>query len=207
MSASMEQVEEMARQFNQPCTREAEHDGPCNGLPRQSCPGFISWEQAARQAAAETRPGNKASNPKDAVGVRKARWFSYIPLQALYGVGLAFLEGARKYGKHNYRKAGVRASVYVDAAVCGHLTPWFEGEDIDPASGLSHIDKAIASLLVLRDSMMMGNWVDDRPIRGKLDMDKLHQEACAIIDRIPDPVKPYLQIDEMNPQGADDEQT
>ncbi|SVD92517.1 uncharacterized protein METZ01_LOCUS445371, partial [marine metagenome] len=30
------------------------------------------------------------------------------------------MEGAIKYGRHNYRIAGVRASVYIDATI-GHL--------------------------------------------------------------------------------------
>jgi hypothetical protein len=140
----------------------------------------------------------KDTNPKDAVGIRKARWFSYIPLQVLVGVGLAMFEGARKYGRHNYRPAGVRASVYVDACVCGHLTPWYEGEDIDPDSGLSHIDKAIASLIVLRDSMLNNNWVDDRPPRiadPSLFKDA-HKRAVEIIERYPDATAPYTEIGE-----------
>jgi len=135
------------------------------------------------------------ANPKDAVGSRKARWFSYLPLQALVGVGLAMLEGARKYGRHNYRVAPVRASAYVDAVVCGHLAMWQEGEDIDPDSGANHIDKAIASLLVLRDAMIQGTWIDDRPPAGNValmrDADK---KAAAIIDRYPDAEEPFTEV-------------
>lgn len=108
-----------------------------------------------------------SENPKDAAAHSKPRWFSYIPLRVLYGVGAAFAEGAKKYGKHNYRDTKVRASVYVDAAVSGHLVPWWEGEDTDRDSGLSHIDKAIASLMVLRDAMLSGSVVDDRPTKAK----------------------------------------
>lgn len=138
----------------------------------------------------------KPSNPKDAVGIRKARWFSYIPLRVLIGVGLAMLEGARKYGRHNYRRIGVRASVYVDAAVCGHLMPWFEGQDLDPDSGLNHIDKAIASLMVLRDAIYEGNLVDDRAPSVK-DWDSFiqgnHSQTVSIIERIPNPVDAYTK--------------
>ena len=42
---------------------------------------------------------------------------------------------------------------------------WWEGEDVDPDSGLSHITKAIATLVVLRDSQINLNVDDDRPIR------------------------------------------
>lgn len=138
----------------------------------------------------------KNSNPKDAVSIRKARWFSYIPLRVLVGVGLAMFEGARKYGRHNYRVIGVRASVYVDAAVCGHLTPWMEGQDIDPESGLNHIDKAIASLMVLRDAVYEGNLVDDRPPSPK-EFDKMMKEANAKVDQLiatyPTPAKAYTR--------------
>ena len=141
----------------------------------------------------------KDTNPKDAVGIRKARWFSYLPLQVLVGVGLAMLEGARKYGRHNYRQAGVRASVYVDACVCGHLMPWFEGEDIDPASGLNHIDKAIAGLMVLRDGMLQGNWEDDRPIKAAgLNSVESDGKAIAIIEKIPVPRQPFTEKDHGN---------
>lgn len=121
-----------------------------------------SYVDAWHKERAMSKLTSKDTNPKDAVGGTKARWCSVIPLRVLYGIGLAMYEGARKYGRHNYRIAGVRASVYADAA-SGHIQDWMEGQDIDPDSGLSHIDKAIASLVVLRDGMYSGNWTDDRP--------------------------------------------
>lgn len=152
-----------------------------------------------RAAANEDATGAaKATNPKDAVGSRKARWFSYIPLRVMVYVGLALLEGARKYGRHNYRIAGVRASVYVDACVCGHLMPWMEGQDLDPDSGFNHIDKAIASLVVLRDGMLEGNWVDDRPpsVKGwDAFMAEAHDKTAALIDRYPDAKAPFTIAD------------
>lgn len=154
-------------------------------------------------------PQAKQSNPKDAVGSKKARWFSYVPLRVMAWVGLALLEGARKYGRHNYREAGVRASVYVDACVNGHLQKWWEGEDIDPdtceldaagkpvlSTGLNHIDKAIASLIVLRDGMLQGNWVDDRPpsiAHPEEFWPDLDKRAAAIIARYPDAKEPFTE--------------
>lgn len=105
---------------------------------------------------------SKPTNPKDSVSIEKAP-ISTVSFAVMAEVGVAMLEGARKYGRHNYREAGVRASVYIDATINRHLGPWWEGEDIDPDSGMSHITKAIASLTVLRDSMIRDNWVDDRP--------------------------------------------
>lgn len=105
----------------------------------------------------------KLSNPKEAVGIRKVP-MSTVSAPVLAEVGVAMLEGARKYGRHNYRASGVRASVYYDAAL-RHIMQWWEGEDIDPDSGLSHVTKAITSLIVLRDSTIQGTFNDDRPPR------------------------------------------
>ena len=124
----------------------------------------------------------KDTNPKDLVGTRKVP-LSTLPFRVLWRVGLAMLEGMCKYGRHNYRAAGVRASVYFDAVVSRHLGAWWEGEDIDPDSGLNHIDKAIAGLMVLRDSMLQGNWTDDRPPAGNVDMAELNKQAGELIDR------------------------
>jgi hypothetical protein len=77
-------------------------------------------------------------------------------------IGVAMLEGAQKYGRHNWRKTGVCASTYYDASL-RHLMAWWEGETIDPDSGLPHITKAIASLVVLRDAQLHLQCEDDRP--------------------------------------------
>lgn len=127
------------------------------------------------------RDSTKPTNPKDSVGIRKLA-FSVLPWRVLCYVALAMMEGALKYGRHNYRSAGVRGSVYFDAVVGRHLTDWWEGVDTDPDSGFHHIDKAIAGLMVMRDSMLQGNFVDDRPPRGNLDMAELNAHAARLMD-------------------------
>lgn len=140
------------------------------------------------------RLGVKDTNPKDAVGVKKWRQFTAVPLTVLAELGVAMLEGARKYGKHNYRVAGVRASVYVDAAM-GHIMQWWEGENTDADSGLSHVIKAIASLTVLRDAMIQNKLVDDRP--PKANLDEVRQRLQGVVDdmfaRHPDPKQAYTE--------------
>lgn len=135
----------------------------------------------------------KLSNPKDAVGTAKSP-ASVIPRGVVQELGLAMLEGARKYGRHNYRNAGVRASVYFDAAN-RHLDAWWEGEDIDPDSGLSHIIKCIASLTVLRDSMMHANWTDDRPpkMSNRAWLAELNEKAKAVIEKYPSPKEAFIE--------------
>jgi hypothetical protein len=139
--------------------------------------------------------GTKPSNPKDALGILKVA-LSCVSWPVLMEVGVGMLEGALKYGRHNYRVVGVRASVYVDATL-RHVGAFWEGEDEDPESAarLSHITKAITSLTVLRDSMIAGNWVDDRPpvTAPKGWLNALNDKVRALLAQYPNPVPPYTQ--------------
>jgi len=146
----------------------------------------------AEIAAIMNKPTEKATNPKDAVGIKKAP-ITTVPLTVMAEVGLGMLEGARKYGRHNYRVDGVRLSVYIDAT-WRHIAKYWEGEDIDPDSGLSHITKAIASLVVLRDAMINNKLTDDRPpkvVAGFFaNLDKL---AAGVIEKYPDTKEPFTE--------------
>lgn len=137
---------------------------------------------------------NKPTNPKDIVGVGKAP-MSTVSAAVLAEVGVAMLEGALKYGRHNYRVSGVRASVYYDATM-RHIMSWWEGEDFDQDSELSHITKAITSLVVLRDAMINNKWVDDRPPATPDFYIDLNKRAAALqvkyADRQP---RHYTQLD------------
>lgn len=137
-------------------------------------------------------PESKETNPKDAVGVAKAP-MSTVPTQVIAELGIAMMEGARKYGRSNYRIAGCRSSVYYDAAM-RHLMAWWEGQDIDPDSGLSHVSKAIASLAVLRDCQINGNAVDDRPpsVANKEGwVASLNGLAKNLIEKYPEPKEAF----------------
>lgn len=134
----------------------------------------------------------KPTNPKDAVGIKKAP-ITTVPLTVMAEVGLGMMEGARKYGRHNYRVDGVRASVYVDAT-WRHMAKWWEGEDIDPDSGLSHITKAIASLVVLRDAMINGKFTDDRPpVVPDGFFSSLDKKAAEIVEKYPQPKEAFTE--------------
>lgn len=140
-------------------------------------------------------PERKDTNPKDAVGTAKVP-FSTVPAQVVAEVGLAMLEGALKYGRHNYRTAGVRASVYYDAAI-RHLAAFWEGQDIDPDSGLSHLVKAMACCVVLRDSQFRGNWTDDRPPKASSEdwVKDLNAKAAALLRKYPNPLPAHTELD------------
>jgi hypothetical protein len=150
--------------------------------------------------------GTKDTNPKDAVGSRKIPWH-IIPWRVMAGVCLAFFGGALKYRAFNYRIAGVRASVYIDAAI-RHILRFAEGEDHDPdvkgynaaepSKGVlvHHLDEAIAGLMVLRDSMLLGNWTDDRaPAINPGWIDEANEMAGRIIDANPNPKADFTQYE------------
>jgi hypothetical protein len=150
-----------------------------------------AYDAALAKAGVEPVKGTKDTNPKDGIGIRKTPW-SVIPMRVIAELGLALLEGACKYRRHNYRVAGVRASVYMDATF-RHLAAWWEGEDVDPDSNLSHITKAIASLTVLRDSMISGNWNDDRPpVQDAAFFHEYNKHAEALVAK--GNLEPYTQL-------------
>ena len=134
----------------------------------------------------------KPTNPKDIAGSSKVPMNSMLSGAVMGEVALALFEGALKYGRHNYRQDGVRASVYYDA-VGRHLSAWWEGEDVDEESGLSHITKAIAGLHILRDCSIRGMCNDDRPPKTADFMKELNNKTKALIEKYPNPVPPVLE--------------
>lgn len=149
--------------------------------------GDFSWDHSddgsdiVAYRVAEEVTAEKPSNPKDTIGIKKAP-LSCVPMPVVAEVGVAMLEGAAKYGRHNYRAVGVRASVYFDATM-RHLVAWWEGEDTDPDSGVSHITKALAGLMVLRDAQRNGLCADDRPPVPAPFYPELNEKAAAILER------------------------
>lgn len=151
---------------------------------------FIETERAKQGPEKSTIGGS--INPKDACGIAKVP-LSTISAPVLAEVGVAMLEGALKYGRHNYRVSGVRASVYYDA-VGRHMMAWWEGEDDDPDSGLPHLAKAIAGLAVIRDSVIRGNWIDDRPPKVASGwMAKLNEKVKALLAKYPNPKPAHIE--------------
>jgi hypothetical protein len=110
----------------------------------------------------ETKP----TNPKDLVATNKAP-LDLVPDSAVVGLAMAFLEGALKYGKFNWRIAGVQASVYVGACR-RHLARWNNGEECDPKTRVHHLDSAMACLAILRDAMVCGKLIDNRPPKAPI---------------------------------------
>jgi hypothetical protein len=115
--------------------------------------------------AAETfGPDVKPTNPKDLIGSDKLPLHLWPESASAFGC-IGLLNGMLKYGRTNWRHAGVRPSIYVDAAK-RHLTDWFEGNDTDPEDGVHNLSGALACLAILVDAMVTGKLNDDRNFNG-----------------------------------------
>jgi len=103
----------------------------------------------------------KPTNPKDALGIGRAP-LQLVPETLAIYASLAFLEGALKYGQFNWRRSGVRASVYI-AAMKRHLAKLSDGEWADKKSGVPHLSSILASAGIYADAYENGMLIDDRP--------------------------------------------
>ena len=89
--------------------------------------------------------------------------FEYIPLRTLAGTAKVLEHGANKYGIRNWRKDPIKASTY-QGAFLRHLEAYYEGEDIDPDSGASHLSHIMANCMVMLDAALENTLIDDRTI-------------------------------------------
>lgn len=83
-----------------------------------------------------------------------------LPPFPLMQVAMVLGHGAKKYADHNWRKGMDFSRPY--AAALRHLCAWNDGEDIDPESGLNHIDHALCELMFLRQYIKDFPERDDR---------------------------------------------
>ena len=108
-----------------------------------------------------------AKNPKTEIGRTKPAMISVIPTASLLHLGEVMKLGATKYGAFNWRDTPVPAEVYVDAAM-RHLLSWFDGEDKDPESGMSHLGHVMACCAIIIDAQENGMLDDNRPKAGRV---------------------------------------
>ncbi len=151
---------------------------------------------------------SKPSNPKDAIGSTKLH-LELVPDTAIAMMSLAFLEGALKYGRFNWRVAGVRASVY-RAAGDRHRKKWWNGEWEDPKTRVPHLASSMACDAIIIDAWACNKLIDDRPppaefarmvdeaeenVRHLMSMFKDHHPKQYTIEDAQAPLTPLGEID------------
>lgn len=113
------------------------------------------------ESIAHIAEGTKPTNPKDAVGIKKAPLALCSPIAEAHWA-LAQYSGALKYQAWNWRIAGVRSSVYT-SAIKRHLARYLSGEEFDPVDGTHHLGNIMACAAILLDARAAGKLNDDRP--------------------------------------------
>lgn len=100
------------------------------------------------------------ANLKTAAALVKPR-MSNIPTFTLFAMGAAMSDGAKKYGRYNWRETGSTVSVFYDA-MNRHLQDWYTGEDFANDSGIHHLAHLMADCAIMLDARNHPNMVDDR---------------------------------------------
>ncbi|WP_051017873.1 dATP/dGTP diphosphohydrolase domain-containing protein [Bartonella vinsonii] len=90
----------------------------------------------------------------------KAR-LELIPPSTLIEIGKVLEFGAKKYGANNWRNGMDWSRLH--GAALRHLLAWFDGENKDVESDLSHLAHAACCLLFLMESEAKQIGHDDRP--------------------------------------------
>ena len=103
----------------------------------------------------------KPTNPKDILGAERVPMHLF-PSTAVALGAMVLLSGALKYGPYNWRTAGIRMTIYIDA-IQRHLAAYANGEDLDPESGQPHIAHVLACAAILLDAEVVDQCIDDRP--------------------------------------------
>ena len=122
----------------------------------------VQWQQ--EQTSGRNAALAAGINPKDLVGSTKVD-LDLIPGPAEVGLRARDDRVAGwKYGPYNWREKGkpVQARTYTSAAR-RHLKKWFEGEDIDPASGVHHLEHAMACCAIRSTPSRAASSADNRP--------------------------------------------
>jgi hypothetical protein len=83
-----------------------------------------------------------------------------VPVSSINALARVLTYGAEKYDADNWRRGFKYSTPY--GCLMRHLTAWQDGEDIDPESGLSHLDHAIANIAMLIEFERECPHLDDR---------------------------------------------
>lgn len=145
--------------------------------------GYQRAADMMHDAAVASALDEKPTNPKDFIGTDKLP-LGLVPGSALAYQSLGHLEGNLKYGLANWRAAGVRTSIYIDALL-RHTLKFVNGEWEDPETHVPHLGSMGACINIIIDAYECGKLVDDRPKSAPV---------AAVIDRLSDVVKHLREL-------------
>jgi len=103
-----------------------------------------------------------------------------IPYEAMEGLAEVLGFGATKYGDHNWRGGVAHSRLY--AACQRHLSSYWNGETLDPESGINHLKHALANIAFMLalpeedDRYAKNGSVRHRDDSNTIDRNKGHRE-------------------------------
>ena len=149
----------------------AEYDGPIpdfvEGVPPRPHTdegGNPNWPPRPGEVVLDLELPSGTANPKTAAGSRKAP-LQFVPPAGMILEARVFALGAKKYSPYNWRESTVPASIYYEALL-RHIFAWWDGEEYDEESGMSHLGHARACAAIILDAQAHGTLEDDRPPKG-----------------------------------------
>ena len=86
--------------------------------------------------------------------------FDLVPFQAIGEIADVLAFGAQKYSANNWCRGAEWSRYY--SALCRHIFAWWQGEDLDPETGLSHLAHAGCCLVFLMEYQRNAWGTDDR---------------------------------------------
>lgn len=114
-------------------------------------------EQRASQESSSVK-----QNPKLIQAQKEGKTpYEFIPWGVLKADAQVHAHGAAKYGERNWRIDHILASTY-EGAIMRHFIAWAMGEDLDPDSGVPHLNHIRACCAVVLDAQEHGALIDDR---------------------------------------------
>jgi hypothetical protein len=86
-----------------------------------------------------------------------------IPPEALTEIANVFAFGAEKYAINDWRRDANNTNwSRTYSSIQRHLMLFWQGEDIDPESGMSHVAHAATQIMILLVQLQEGKDADDR---------------------------------------------
>ena len=95
--------------------------------------------------------------------------YDLIPPHVIEQLAAVLTGGAVKYGPNNWRADGGMAWTRCYASMMRHIQAWYQGEDTDPESGLSHLAHAMCNITFLMEYERTNTERDDRPFKASND--------------------------------------
>jgi hypothetical protein len=144
------------------CTVEEvyEYESKINKLIKADTEIDQYWDSQVDRHLSSSLPD---TNKKTLAAMNKPK-ISDVPPIALFALGAAMSDGAKKYGRFNWRDTEVTSSVFYDA-ILRHLTDWYNGENFADDSKVNHLGHIMASCAILLDAEEHGVLNDDRDTR------------------------------------------